>query len=183
MTKKKIWIIAASTVGVLMVAALTAGVINKMQRTAEMEAYLTQQQTQYELEKAASEAAVKAASSNYVIPPIKSNEERRSGKQGKTIEPEKAVTSAPEVFVSTDESGNQVITPEWEVPVTPPHEDVHNPEKPPETPDVPKKPETPAPGTPNEKGEIYVPGFGWQKPTGGHTEQYDVDLSGNLIGY
>ena len=36
---------------------------------------------------------------------------------------------------------------------------------------------------PNEKGEIFVPGFGWMKPTGGRTEYIDTELSGELIGY
>lgn len=42
---------------------------------------------------------------------------------------------------------------------------------------------TPQPGDMNDKGEVYVPGFGWMKPTGGETIHYDVDLSGELVGY
>ena len=53
MTKKKLLTIVLSSVGVLMVAALTGGVIYKMQKTQEVEEYLAQQRQQAQVEQAA----------------------------------------------------------------------------------------------------------------------------------
>lgn len=42
---------------------------------------------------------------------------------------------------------------------------------------------TPQPGDTNEKGEVYVPGFGWMKPTGGETRPSPNAGTGDIVGY
>lgn len=225
MTKKKLLTIVLSSVGVLMVAALTGGVIYKMQKTQEVEEYLAQQRQQAQVE----QAALSAQSEDMSLIPLSVGQEKiseedpaqeetntnetiqeqptgteqqeaassasdvtasqGSGSSSAAKEPE-PVSSAPEVNVSQDENGNQVISPDWEKPAPPSEEELHNPEQPPETPE--RQDPTTDDGmnfdengnqVPNENGEIFVPGFGWQKPTGGYTEHINVELSGNLIGY
>jgi len=191
--KKNLLIFGASSVGVLMVATLTVGVIYKMNKTAEYEALLTQQQIQMQQEAQASEAAEAASSSKLEIPPIKSLEEQKQDSKiaAKNAGLAESSSSAPEISVSTDEGGNQTITEEYSKP-EPTEEELHNPSSAPETPSSSKQTDNPG-GVqydengnqiPNEKGQVYVPGFGWVKQaTGGGTEHIDVELSGNLVGY
>lgn len=47
----------------------------------------------------------------------------------------------------------------------------------------PDKPKPPTGGETNNNGEIYVPGFGWQKPTGGFSEKVEMNPNGNIIGH
>lgn len=191
-TKNKRLLIGASSVGVLMIATLTVGVIYKMNKTAEYEALLTQQQIQAEEQEKADKAAKNATSSTYEIPPIKSLEEQK--KENKLAAERAgwtASSSVPEITVSTDESGNQTITEVYEKP-QPTEEELHNHDKEPTAPPAKSDSKPKDDGVkydnngnqvPNEKGEIYLPGFGWTKSTGGETEHVDVDLSGDLIGY
>ena len=181
--KKNLLIFGASSVGVLMVATLTVGVIYKMNKTAEYEALLTQQQIQMQQEAQASEAAEAAASSSKLeIPPIKSLEEQKQDSKiaAKNAGLAESSSSAPEISVSTDEGGNQTITEEYSKP-EPTEEELHNPSSAPETPSSSKQTDNPG-GVqydengnqiPNEKGEIYLPGFGWVKSTGGKSKSFD----------
>ena len=224
MTKKKLLTIVLSSVGVLMVTALTGGVIYKMQKTQEVEEYLAQQRQQAQVEQAAlaqsedmslislsvgqekiseEDPAQEETNTNETIQEQPTGTEQQeaassasdvtasqgSGSSSAAKEPE-PVSSAPEVNVSQDENGNQVISPDWEKPAPPSEEELHNPEQPPETPerqdptsDPNEKFDENGNAIPNENGEIFVPGFGWQKPTGGRSEVADFELSGNLIGY
>ena len=83
-----------------------------------------------------------------------------------------------------------MISPDWEKPAPPSEEELHNPEQPPETPE--RQDPTTDDGmsfdengnqVPNENGEIFVPGFGWQKPTGGRSEIVHNAGKGEMIGF
>lgn len=192
-TKNKRLLIGASSVGVLMIATLTVGVIYKMNKTAEYEALLTQQQIQAEEQEKADKAAKDATSSTYEIPPIKSLEEQK--KENKLAAERAgwtAPSSAPEITVSTDESGNQTITEVYEKP-QPTEEELHNPDKKPTVPPAKSDPKPKDDGVkydnngnqvPNEKGQVYVPGFGWlENNPGGTAEAAHNAGTGEVIGY
>lgn len=176
-TKNKLLLIGASSVGVIMIATLTVGVLYKMNKTAEYEALLTQQQIQMQEQAKAEEAEKEASSSTYEVPPIEPIEIQEAKRK---LDAQKAApsSSAPEITVSTDESGNQTITEEYEKP-QPTEEELHNPEKEPTTPTKPKpkpkddgvKYDDNGNQVPNEKGQMYLPGFGWVDNSGSNTTE------------
>lgn len=195
MTRKKWAIIGGSAAAVLMIAGISVGVVSKMNRVAAYEEYMARQQTQEAQAAARADGApdvpaIDAASS--AAPVV----EKIAGDTVEAPTPPAAEThSAPEIVVSIDEQGNQTITEKWEKPASPPEEELHNPESAPETPDGPKNVDQQIKDEgvrfdengnqiPNEKGEVFVPGFGWMKSDpGGRTEVADFELSGNKIGY
>lgn len=188
-TKNKLLLIGASSVGVLMIATLTVGVLYKMNKTAEYEALLTQQQIQMQEQAKAEEAEKEASSSTYEVPPIEPIEIQEAKRK---LDEQKAAasSSAPEITVSTDESGNQTITEEYEKP-QPTEEELHNPEKEPTTPTKPDpkpkddgvKYDDNGNQVPNEKGQVYVPGFGWIKPSKVEVDTAHNAGTGDVIGY
>lgn len=198
MTKKKLAIFAASFVGTFMVVALTVGVVYKINKAAEYERYLSGQEQSQQLERdrlAAEKAAAEKAAQKPIPPivcePATENTNPPPAGLSKAIAPEKPTSSVPEVVVSTDEKGNQTITPEWEKPAEPPHKDIHDPESKPETPKKPDKntdPDVEFDGNgnqvPNADGEVFVPGFGWIKSSpGGKSEQVHNAGTGDVVGY
>lgn len=156
MDKRKIAIIAMSCVGVFVIAGLTTGSIYKMNRTAEYEAKLAQQQEEMEQAKQAAErkaAEEKLKALEVELPEIKPIEEKTPEAEMPKAEtpavtppavtpkaPAKK-TEPPKVTVKTDNSGNQTITEEYKKPDPPKHEEVHDPETPPPVPpSTPSKP-------------------------------------------
>lgn len=213
MDKRKIAIIAMSCVGVFVIAGLTTGSIYKMNRTAEYEAKLAQQQEEMEQAKQAAErkaAEEKLKALEVELPEIKPIEEKTPEAEMPKAEtpavtppavtpkaPAKK-TEPPKVTVKTDNSGNQTITEEYKKPDPPKHEEVHDPETPPPVPpSTPSKPggavdqeikdedvkfDDGGDQVPNGNGEVFVPGFGWMKPSKVVTETAPNAGTGEVIG-
>lgn len=129
---------------------------------------------------------------DYVVPPLKAPPKKEQDASSQPLEENKAtITSNPDGTTNT-----QIERPEYSKPEPPPppvidEEQASDPTKEPEyTPEQkepnkpkPDDPETPTGGETNNKGQIYVPGFGWQKPTGGESETVEMNPNGNIIGH
>ncbi|RPF43370.1 hypothetical protein EDD70_2334 [Hydrogenoanaerobacterium saccharovorans] len=145
-------------------------------------------------EEAASEPTSKADDTDdqeYKVPPIVvTPPAEKTIKDTKNSTPEEnteVVTKNPDGTKTTE-----IVRPEFEKPEPPAPPEVDekeamDPEKPPEyTPEQKKpnkEPKKPTGGESNNKGEIYVPGFGWQKPVENTFEVAENAGTGEVIGY